>query len=627
MAYLLFCTQQVFSQVKPEEISDYQSKFEEIFASEVADTIKLRFIINHVHDVSANQSELPSLYYKQGKILADAQDNKYWNGKLEIVLANLFKEMRDWDQAEIAYENALQYFEESQNEEELLNTKIELSLHYSLNRARDLALAQAYEAEEMAKGMGPKRQAEILMLFSKILVSFVKQDEGIEKALEARKIYEELNMQKELADNYEHTAIAHMREYRFYKALPDIDTAINIALRNPDWGYRRHFEYIQNRAQINGDSGNYKKALLDLKYVEDQTKGIDSLDFYFFNSHKIGTFTWRQRDLKRSKAVHLEIINRPDILYNRWAVDAYAYLSMIYEQEGKYDSAYYYHMKYHEIENQRNVHESSMQMENLKAYHETEEKELKIKDQEERIKQVRTIQLLSFGLAGILAILFFQSFRNSKRRSIVNEELEQANKLLDKKNKQNEVLLKEIHHRVKNNLQTVSSLLYLQSFNIEDEELKEKIKISQQRVESMALIHKNLYQKDNLSSIELQDYFNKLSENLINAYRSEKEIKILVEIEKYNLDVDIAVPLGLIVNELVTNSIKYAFPEKKEGIIKIAFEKQKDKHILKVSDNGIGKAEGVKENFGSQLISILTRQIDGTINTGNTNGHWTEITY
>ena len=627
LLYFLFNTILVYTQSESSKIIEYQKECNQVFASQREDSLKLRYLVNHIHDVSSTESELPTLYYKEGKAIANKLNDKYWHGKLDVVLAKLFVEIRDLDQAEKAYLSAIQNFKEADNFNEIINTKMKLAGHYSVNKAKELALAEAYELEEMTKGLGEKRKAEVLTVFASILTSLVKEDEGIEKALQARKIYEKLDMQKELADNYEQTAIAHMRRKRFYKALPDIDTAIAIANRNPDWGYRRHFEFIQNRAQINGDSGDFEKALEDLNYVDKMTRGVDSLDFYFFNSHKIGTYTWRQRDLKKSKAVHLEIINRPDFKYNRWAIDALAYLSMIYEQEERFDSAYYYHMKYHELEGGRNLHESKIQMENLKTQYETEEKEKKIKAQQEQINQVRTIQFLSLTLAGILAILFFQSFRNAKKRKKINSELGTAYELLDKKNQQNEILLKEIHHRVKNNLQTVSSLLYLQSYSIDDEELKGKINISQQRVESMALIHKNLYQKENLSAIELNDYLDKLSENLINAYRTDKDIVILVEMDKHELDVDIAIPLGLIVNELVTNSLKYAFVNRDEGQIKIEFSQIKNLNVLKVSDNGVGKPANVKENFGTQLVTLLTRQIDGRLKEGNDGGHWTEIIF
>lgn len=235
-----------------------------------------------------------------------------------------------------------------------------------------------------------------------------------------------------------------------------------------------------------------------------------------------------------------------------------------------------------------------------------------------------------FRVAFILMILLLSlciGHRTNKLKAEneIAQALAEKNKIILAKSQQNEMLLKEIHHRVKNNLQTISSLLYLQSYSIEDKDAKETIAISQQRVESMALIHKNLYQRDNLSSIEMKDYITKLSYNLENSY-GRNNIKIKINMDALELDVDSAVPLGLIINELVTNSYKYAFPNDQEGEINIKMFKDFDNRvILKIQDNGVGKGPSSTDSFGTQLISLLTKQIEGTLTTGNSNGYWSQI--
>ena len=194
--------------------------------------------------------------------------------------------------------------------------------------------------------------------------------------------------------------------------------------------------------------------------------------------------------------------------------------------------------------------------------------------------------------------------------------------MLAAKNTENELLLKEIHHRVKNNLEVVSSLLALQSAQIDDPNTKEAMLEGQNRVHSIGKVHQKLYQGKNLGAIEMKDYFLNLSESILDSFGAEQRIKIELAMEKLDVDVDTAVPLGLIVNELLTNTLKYAFPQGQKGNVCIKLERHKNGVLhLEVSDNGVGKS-GVKQGtgFGGQLISLLTQQLSGTMREENKNG-------
>jgi two-component sensor histidine kinase len=133
----------------------------------------------------------------------------------------------------------------------------------------------------------------------------------------------------------------------------------------------------------------------------------------------------------------------------------------------------------------------------------------------------------------------------------------------------------------------------------------------------MGIIHQKLYQGTNLGSIEMKDYFINLSEGILDTFNAEDQVKIECAMDNLDLDVDTAVPIGLIVNELLTNALKYAFPEKSQGVINISLEKTDDQHLkLKVQDNGIGKTVGLAPKgtgFGSQLVKLLTQQLNGTM--------------
>jgi len=190
------------------------------------------------------------------------------------------------------------------------------------------------------------------------------------------------------------------------------------------------------------------------------------------------------------------------------------------------------------------------------------------------------------------------------------------------KNAENELLLKEIHHRVKNNLEVVSSLLALQSAQIDDQGIKDAMQEGQNRVQSIGIVHQKLYQRNNLAAIEMKDYFLDLSESILDSFGAEDRVTIECAMDQLDVDIDTAVPIGLIVNELQTHTLKYAFPVGQRGKVQIRLNKSLEGILhLEVSDNGVGKS-GVTQGtgFGTQLVSLLTRQLSGSIREEVKNG-------
>lgn len=191
--------------------------------------------------------------------------------------------------------------------------------------------------------------------------------------------------------------------------------------------------------------------------------------------------------------------------------------------------------------------------------------------------------------------------------------------------KEKELLLKEIHHRVKNNLQVVSSLLKLQSGYVKDENSLDLLIDSQNRIRSMALVHQKLYQSKDFSEIDFSEYLKQLTEHLLHVFKTRQgEIGITIESTNVNLSIDLAIPCGLILNELISNSLKYAFPPGKKGMITIRFRYLNNGYEILVSDNGIGfpKEINYKEtkSLGLQLVNTLVGQIEGTITKEDSDG-------
>jgi len=195
-----------------------------------------------------------------------------------------------------------------------------------------------------------------------------------------------------------------------------------------------------------------------------------------------------------------------------------------------------------------------------------------------------------------------------------------------------EMLLKEIHHRVKNNLMIISSLLSIQSRFIKDKEALGIFKESQNRAKSMALIHERLYRSTDLKRIDMGDYIRTLSNDLFHTYViNAQKIQIKLDVEDIMVDINTAIPLGLIINEIITNALKHAFPNDMPGTILISFHRVGDKLKLEVSDDGIGFPKDLDykntSSMGLQLVNSLSNQIDAELNVVMEKGTSFQITF
>lgn len=191
--------------------------------------------------------------------------------------------------------------------------------------------------------------------------------------------------------------------------------------------------------------------------------------------------------------------------------------------------------------------------------------------------------------------------------------------------RKNELLLKEIHHRIKNNLQVISSLLYLQSKKINDKVIVQMFQESQDRVKSMAIAHEKLYLSGEMGRLNIEEYIRDITTSLFQSYELySNSVKLSLDVDKVLIDIDTAIPCGLIINELVMNSLKHAFPDGTNGEICIEFHLENNKYKLVVGDNGKGLPDDFDfrktETLGLKLITTLVKQIDGTIDVDRIGG-------
>lgn len=299
-------------------------------------------------------------------------------------------------------------------------------------------------------------------------------------------------------------------------------------------------------------------------------------------------------------------------------------LSKAYQAIGAYEKAlenYQLLTKTNDsIFNENNIKKQTQQE---MQYEFNKTQELNALELESKEKQSKLYSYLA-GLGLLLAlILGFFFYKNRKKNIQLAKQQTLLEATIDEKN----VLLKETHHRVKNSFQIVSSLLYLQSESTEDKEAKIAIKEAENRVRSMVLIHQKLYNKDELVGINTKDYFKDLVQDIFDSHQFQSEpISYLLEVEPLVLDIETITPLGLILNELIINTLKHAFPKaNSEHTIAINFAKKNKELQLKVVDNGKGFEGEVNSNsFGIVLMKGLSKKLnaileyDSKLNVGTT---------
>lgn len=234
------------------------------------------------------------------------------------------------------------------------------------------------------------------------------------------------------------------------------------------------------------------------------------------------------------------------------------------------------------------------------------QKEITQTEELKRQKLIKNYSLVGILLLIVIGSLIYRAYLVSQKNA----------HLISKQNEEKAFLLREIHHRVKNNLTIVASILDLQQREIKNEELIPIFKEAKLRINSMALVHKNLYEQDDFSTINAQQYFEGLYKTIYNAYKpKEIEIESVIACKMVSIDIDSLIPLALITNELLTNSFKYAFAGKSKGKISIELSKTGNEFLFTYTDDGVGmpKEEGLKGGMGTLLINGLCKQISGTL--------------
>lgn len=285
---------------------------------------------------------------------------------------------------------------------------------------------------------------------------------------------------------------------------------------------------------------------------------------------------------------------------------AYSQMSRAYEMNNRFDSALYYLKLDIAISDSTLNLDRTQQIAEMQTKYETQKKQSEITSlsrlNEGKTKNIYLLSLVLFVLAAVVVtmVLFYNRIKKQKLKLS-----EQSNKL--------QWMMRELHHRVKNNLQIVSSLLNLQTYRLTDEAAVTALKESNLRVQAMSLIHQRLYQAEDASLVNFKLFVTDLTETLMAAYGYETdEFDLQINIQEEMLAVDAVLPLGLMVNEILTNSFKYAYNEVQRPLLKISLVQNGQQLEMEIADNGPGQVANENKGFGKSLIDAFTRQLHAT---------------
>ncbi len=541
----------------------------------------------------------------QGLVEAQSLKNTYWQGKLEVSQAAILLRMEELDLAELLLQKAIEKIPEG--ESWMLYT----NLGYVYERRGDLGKAFDFAAKTLKIGETYGDQKAIAMAYSDMSNLFWKQgkpDIGLEYGLKSLEIFEKRGLNDLDYDFTLYVVGNNLVELKRWKEA-EFYFKKSIQIGEKYGFYNNLSDNFISLSELNAQKGDFRAAIASgleaLKYAELLENKFMIMRSYLSlgrSSNLAGNFEEAVGFLQKSIQVATK-----DFGDKYFLSLVYFELSKAQEGNGQFAKALDASRSYDQLRQEVFTAETNERVSILQTEMKLSQKENTIKLQEAQLSKNRILQVFILIISGILVVFLFVVYRLFIRKKKYSH-------LLEKKNTEKEFLLKEIHHRVKNNLETISSLLSLQTSRLESKEFQAIMEETQNRVQSMGMIHQRLYQGENMKEIEMKGFFENLGNHIIDSFDASERVRFISDMEPVELDVDLAIPIGLIVNELISNSLKYAFPDNRFGEIEVRLM-EKDNHLyLIVSDNGIGMTSDppiLGTGFGSELIRLLTVQLDG----------------
>jgi two-component sensor histidine kinase len=585
------------------------------------------------------RSDTARLLYRRAISKAETNGFEDYAAHFEIWLADLVYELFEPDSA-LYYANqaAVRALEMGDSLMYARTANIRRNI-YTAQNDFDTAFQICFEALGIFERYDDKVGRSITLRdIGSIMMQEEKYDEALEYCLKAVTDLEAVKYWYELTFTYQRVAIAYRNLGKFDLAHQYIRKAMH-ACRQLD-GFRIEQGLAKKywtRGYIFEAQEDFDQALMYYDSAQTFARQVGyPIDKWVSNAK--GEIYLNQKNysdalLEFQGALEVKIGQEKAQKTYDYYLPIYSNLVETYEGLGRYEEANELLRRITSAKDSIFRLESEKQVAELQTKYETVQKEAQIRQlKSDKIVQRRFLLMGSILLI-LLLLLAALLWRTNRFRAAVNRTLNIQKKEIEAKNEQNELLLREIHHRVKNNLQILSSLLNLQADYIKDESALSAITEGRNRVQSMAFIHQQLYSIDNVTAVNMQTYLADLCSHLSDSFSTEqKAIQISFDISVNLFDVETAIPLGLIVNELVTNSIKYAFKESEEGHIEVKLWKNDQEQLcLLVSDDGQGmnasEIERNEHSFGSDLIKILSQKLKGKIEIRSDQGYATLITF
>lgn len=569
------------------------------------DTAKIRRLDDLANQYGAFDLKKSLWVHHQAYALARQMESATWQPRLQMAIGRTNANLSQPDSALHWFRLAQKGFEANGDKKGLasLLTKFRWVHNYlgEFEKALDYAFKALAIYEEIKDEPGV---AIAYSYIGEILYSQQKYQESADYAQKGYEIQKRLGLKDDLAYSCQNLGDAWLQ-------IGDYDKAL--AFQNEGLTLRREMKNDLDIALSLNSRGNvlkymkrYPDALADYQEglrLARQTNFQPLISTCVSNT---GDVYSRLKKYREALPYHLETRRRLSETGEMFDVpENCRLLAEAYGGIGKYDSAYFFQKLHSEIKDSLLTEESSARMSELQTKYETAQREAKIAVQAEKLREQRMV------IWAVGAVLFVAL--------VAGALLWRLSKQLRKRNEEKEFLIKEIHHRVKNNLQVVSSLLYLQAEQITDPHVRAILQDSQNRVKSMALIHEKLYQAKDQVRVDVAEYIRNLTSYLFRSYTEQAGgVRLVVRADDIHLGIDTAMPCGLIINELFSNALKHAFPAGRSGEINVELRRDDDgAYTLSVRDNGVGLPHEIDlyktTSLGLQLVHTLVHQIDGRL--------------
>ncbi len=591
--------------------------------------LKLSQQINNPLKIYTAHSKLGNVYFNKSR---NAESLNHYSRSAEISqnvlsidytawaynnMAGVYNVMEQKDSSLLYYQKALSLFESNSDSKNKAMVLINMAKVYRKMNQFEKALTYLYQAETILEENGLIRNLGscylTIALVNKILDNV---DESLKYNIKALEISKSLKDTKGIGASLNNIGNIYSKKDQLDKALFYFFEAVKY--KQEDKVDRSLAISINNIGKIYLKMDSLEMAEEYLNRALKIRKEIDHKVGIAGSMTALGELYYITNRYDASKKILFEALNLTDsINHENQYMEVLFHLKNLHQAIGKYELANYYFNEYTILKDTVQARQKNRQITELHFRYKSDKKEqqinfLKEKEQLQAAK-IRTNGYLIFMLVA-LSLLMIALVIVLYNRYVIKK----------KANERIQILMRELHHRVKNNFQLVSSLLSLQSQRLQDPVAKEAVKRGEDRVKAMSLIHQNLYLDDEISEIDMHQYIVNLIRNLIHTNGfNENQIKIDSDIDYVKLDVDKAIPLGLIINELLSNAFKHAFIDHPNPELLVNFNCSEGKLNLSVGDNGSSNNKALLNksgSFGLKMVHTLVRQLKAKLETHYKNG-------